>query len=219
MARNSMSVKLEVSPDGVQALLDAVRSLTEQQQMDVLGDALKDACQPIVRDARARVKKRTGALKRSIGVVVRKYRKDGNLVAVIGPQNMNVVAERKKSGRLGFRKFAQGDDAKKRINPAKYAHLVEFGHRSVHGGGALPNFGEKVNGVWNSVNNGKSIRKGTLSATSFVAPRPFLRPAFDAHKDAVLEAMAFAMQKAVDRVKKRLENRVARKVKRWQVAA
>ncbi len=219
MARNAMSVKMEFGPDSIQTLIDAVKGISGSTSMRIMAEAMKDACKPIVDDAKARIPIRTGALRKSMGVVVRTYPEAKKIVAIIGPQNLNLIAARTPKGKMSARKFGNGDDPKKRINPAKYAHLVEFGHRSVHGGGALPNYGEKVKGVWNSVNKGRTIRHGTVSATSFVAPHPFLRPAFDAGKDKVLETMEFAFHKAVMRAVKRMTAKTNRKLKQWQVAA
>lgn len=53
--------------------------------------------------------------------------------------------------------------------PANYAHLVEFGHR---------------------INRGKkTLRKGGVSSGE-VAPKPFLRPAWDANKQEVLDTLS-----------------------------
>lgn len=153
-------------------------------QEAILAAGMDKATSKIANDARARAPKDDGDLKKSLGNKVKTYRDGAVVLGLIGPRKGAFASgEGGKRVKIRRNKGESGREYNKRTKgekkPSQYAHLVEFGHRSVHGGGSLPNYGGKVKGVWNKVNAGKSIRAGTVSATSFVAPRPFLRPAFN----------------------------------------
>lgn len=217
MARNSVNMSLELS--GMDNIERWITGLDLGLQSKLLMGAMQRAAKPMIASAKSMAPKRTGALRRSIDAKVVEYKKDGVIVGIIGPKNMRVVEEEGKGGRKRLRKAVAGDKQSKIKNPAKYAHLVEFGHRSVHGGGALPNYGEKVKGVWNSVNKGKSIRKGTIKATSFVAPRPFMRPAFERHKDQMMQALELGVLQAIAAETKRINRSLSKKKITVKIAA
>jgi hypothetical protein len=182
------------------------------KQKRIIRDGLEMAVKPMIADAKSRAPKRTGALKRSMGVVLRHYPNTNTFLAVVGPQNMRVVQVSGKAGRKRLRKANSTDEQEDVINPGKYGHLVEFGHVSANGGGAMPNFGERVPGVWNSVNKNKSIRAGTLSGTSYVSPRPFLTPAFEANKGNAQTAIGACVLLAMEAETKRLTRRLSTRV-------
>lgn len=73
------------------------------------GQALRAASRPIISAAKAGAVRRTGLLRKSLGVVVRRPRK-GSPYAAIGP-------------RRGFKVL----NGKRYSDPAKYGHLVEGG--------------------------------------------------------------------------------------------
>lgn len=168
-----------------------VGTLSMSNQMPLLKAGMAAAIRPIRDDARSRAPigdekdPDRGALKKSMADKVIGYSQDANVVGLVGVQKGN---------------FGTG---KKPKRPSNYAHLVEFGHRSVHGGGAVPNMGERVTGVWNSKNKGLSIRKGTIKATSYVIAKPFLGPAFESGvsglENTLGESVATAMTKEFDK--------------------
>lgn len=176
-------------------------------QSGILAAGMESATSSIKNDAKSRLKDGagvdTGALKQSIDNKVKLYENGGAVIGLIGPRTGafsvgegNPRKIQKNKGESG-REYSQR--TKGEIKPSKYAHLVEFGHRSVHGGGGLPNFGEHVKGVWNSVNKNKSIRKGTISPTSFVPPTPFLRPAFDSGISNLETTLANSTKEAMEK--------------------
>lgn len=202
MARNSQNIQWVIS--GVSDLSAFVRELKPSAQARIIRKTLEDASAPIVRLAKQKAPKKSGALRKSIGVVVRAYPAKGTVTGFIGARRgtyaeMKNIRTKRKTATL----LKPGQNTMKRITPANYSHLVEYGHRSVHGGGTLPNFGERVPGVWNAKNKGRSQRKGTISATSFVPPRPFLRPAFE-------QGRAFAEARIIDGFEKAIEREYAR---------
>lgn len=210
VARNSIQTKFTLT--GVTDLRGYLGDLKVSTQEAIIRDTVKDAAQPIVADAKQRVEELTGALKKSLGVVVKKNRKTGAMVAYIGARMGYYGVTKTKKGSYKTKLLKAGEDSKLYAAPYKYSHLVEFGHRSVHGGGALPNYGEKVKGVWNSINEGKTIRKGTVKATSYVPGRPFLGPAFTAGKDAAEQRIVAGFDKAVQKAHERAMRRFNRKV-------
>ena len=93
--------------------------------------ALRAGARPIVREAKARIEPRSGATKKSLGVVVREYESSQVMIAVIGP-------------RSGYEVEIDG----KTHDPAAVGHLIEFGHEGPMPAPAYPfmrpAFDEKV---------------------------------------------------------------------------
>ena len=147
----------------LKAFARTVGTLSMSNQMPVLKAGMAAAIRPIRDDAKSRAPVDEGDLRAAMADKVIGYPDEANVIGLVGVSK-------------GF--FGHGKRGKGKKRPANYAHLVEFGHRSVHGGGALPNYGSKVKGVWNAKNKGLSIRNKTIKATSYVAGRPFLDPAF-----------------------------------------
>lgn len=184
---------------GLTDLSGFLKSLRPDHQVELITAAVEAASKPILSQARSNVSVRSGALKKSIGAIIRKYPKTGSVAAFIGSRRGSyAIATNIKTKKTGPTKLRQGEDSTQRITPANYSHLVEFGHRSVHGGGNLSGGREgPIKGHWNSVNKNKSIRKGTLHETSYIAPKPFLIPAFESGK-------AFAQQRIMEGLNKAL---------------
>lgn len=213
MAQNSFVVRYQYS--GTDELLRQLQGIDLMTQEAVLVEALTEASKPIVEDARANITSngsvRTGALRKAVGFVIRRYPRMGRLVAYIGVRHMDFAATETGGSALitAKRRLGPGETL---VTPANYAHLVEFGHRSVHGGGALPNYGEKVGGVWNSQNKGKSLRHQNLQTTSVIPPKPFLRPAFDRNifgaELKLRDGFAKALEKIFNRRSQSLDKKV-----------
>lgn len=190
---------------GLQRMARQLSRLAIGNQGHILAAGMQVATAAIRDDAKARLKpgagEMTGALKKAMDNKVKSYDDGGVVLGLIGPRT-GAYATGQAVQRIKKNPGESGREYRKRTagmaQPSKYAHLVEFGHRSVHGGGAVPNMGGKVKGVWNSVNEGKSLRKGTISATSYVPPVPFLRPAFDSGVNALENTLADATRKAME---------------------
>lgn len=140
-----MTLKTSTDARALVALLDG---LPQDVQTGILAAAVSAAAVPVQRMARALAPRESGALAKSIGIVQRKKRRATNTYAVVGPVSGYYSAGSKLKG------WKSGA-----ANPAKYAHLVEFGHVKVR------------------PKKGTSLRKNTATVAGFVAPRPFLRPA------------------------------------------
>lgn len=105
---------IRLSIDGIDDLEKALRAVGKKAAREAALVAVQHAAQPIVDAAKALAPKDTGALRDSIGWRVKPYRRGDRALAVIGPQS----------------KYRGGDGRQ----PAKYAHLAEFGHAKAGGG-------------------------------------------------------------------------------------
>jgi len=209
---SNSTIKTYAILSGVSDLRGYLLALKPQTQDRILRDAVKTASAPIVKDAKVRVKEDTGALKKSLASIVKMNNKTGAITAYIGAKVGYFTATKKSKGGYSTKRSKSGDSGKM-VAPYKYSHLVEFGHRSVQGGGSVPNYGEKVSGVWNAVNKNKSLRRGSLKATSFVGPRPFLAPAFKGGITKANEALIAGFDKALDKEFERAKTKYSRKLR------
>jgi len=210
MARNG--IKTYMILKGVSDLRGFLLDLKPQTQDRILKASVKAAAAPIVKDAKSRVDEDTGALKKSLVAIVKKNKRTGAIIAYIGAKVGYYTASRKGRGGYKVTRVKSGGKVKL-VAPYKYSHLVEFGHRSVNGGGALPNYGERVKGKWNSVNRNKSIRKGTVKATSFIPARPFLFPAFKAGISNAETMLVAGFDKAVQKEFERAKRKFSRNIR------
>ena len=135
-------IKVKINPRAFAKIQSNASAVFDQIERRGMKDALMAAAKPIVKETKARTPKRTGALRRSIS-------KKGRTIPA------QQTAEVKIGPRSGYR------DGK--IYPARYAHLVEFGHRQ----------------VVNTATGKKNI--------GFVPPKPFMRPAYESKKDEARE--------------------------------
>lgn len=172
MARNSIIKAGRLAGlDDLQAVLQGV---PQDLRGRILADGVRAGARPIRDGARRLAPRDTGALAKSIDIVVRRYR--GAAVAVVGPD---------RSYYRGRKRVKRGESARGAARPANYAHLVEFGHVAV------------------ANRKGTSLRKGTATALGYVPAKPFLRPAVlgaagaagDAIHRAVAEGVAASIRK------------------------
>lgn len=167
-----------------------LKDLPPSVESRVMGDAVQVATKPIVQAARSNAPVDTGALRRSITSVVRRYPRAGKIVGIIGPSKDFFQSGK----RLKKTANRQGAD-----RPANYAHLVEFGHLSALGTGRRAKDAK-----------GKSVRKGTLDAVSFIMPRPFLRPAVMIGAPMASAALANGVSVGMEREVRRLASKMKR---------
>lgn len=112
---NAGSVRIEGAEDLSALLNEMPRELRKQ----ILAVAVARAAQPVVRAAKGGVTVDTGSLKRALGAVVRKYKNGADAVAVVGARRGYYAAGKA---------LKKGADRRGAAMPAKYAHLVEYGH-------------------------------------------------------------------------------------------
>ena len=152
-------LKASVSLRSIQRTNQTIGKVLDQVERRGMEDALMKAATPMVKQARQNVSSETGALKKSIG-------KKGSTDA--GKQSAKVeVGPRAKFQHKGRR-------------PAKYAHLVEYGHQMVTPGG---------------------------KRVGFVGPRPFMRTAFESTKGESRKVYAKEIGGAIHRQFQRAKRR------------
>lgn len=139
------------------------------------GKACNKAMAPVLRTARQLVTRRTGLLRKSLGKKQKKYGAKGNIYTIIGPLT-------------GFKDPATGE------NPVNIAHLVEFG--------TAPHLIAPKN-----QSGALAIKRGH-GPTAYVdgavqhpgaTAKPFIRPAFDANKNSVLQIVGTELGKGLER--------------------
>lgn len=176
MSENSAYSKFKI--EGLDEIRSVIKTLPTELQQKVMAVAVKRAAAPLVNAAKlfAGRSERTGALRKSIGALVKKGR-DGSAYAVIG-----AIRGQYRNGK----KLGKGESRKGADDPANYAHLVEFGHVAV------------------SPKQGKSLRKRTARPVGFVSAKPFLRPALMSSGDAVATEMANGIADGIERIRRRI---------------
>lgn len=192
--RPSAYLKLTIGND--QQLVNLLRDFEQNVREKIAGKALEKVMAPVAREARSRAPKRFGALRASIGTVIRKY-PSRIVVAVTGPRRGWAGKQKKFAGKTGQKGFA--------IEPANYAHLVEYGVRP-HAIGK----GSKLDRVSRVRVGSEEKLVVTQQGTYQVGKKhpgarkiPFMRPAWDAHKANIPAALARIIG---DAVKKELTN-------------
>ena len=159
---------------------------------------VNEATKLVLASAKAMVPQRTGMLRKSLGRKVVAMKNGGGYVGIVGPrkdisdrerarrQEEFESGKRKRApGKARFRKVVKYKGREITVNPVHYAHLVEYGTKP----GApkkrrVMSDGEQVYGV----------------RTKGVAPRPFLRPAWESNKarceGVILQSLRDALSKA-----------------------
>lgn len=179
--------------DEMRAVLAGLPASMESR---VMGDAMAVAAKPIVQAAKSNAPVETGALRRSISAVVKRYPRAGKVMALIGPAHGYF---------RGGKRLKPGSNYRGADSPTKYAHLVEFGHMSAAASGT------SVATAKGSAIRKNSRRKTTeFSARSFILPKPFLRPAVLTAKGDAHAQLAKGVQVGMEREVKRLAGKLKR---------
>lgn len=183
---NSAFLKMHV--EGAEGLIPLLKDFEQNVRERIARKALDAAAKPIVAAAKAKVPRRFGALKASLGVVHRKY--SPVVVAIIGAKRGFMASSRgKKLASKG--KYAE---------PAFYAHLVEFGtkpHALGEGSIRVRRSTRTVNGRRQVIELGPGPQHGRMHPGA--RPKPFLRPAWDANKQNCLGIMRDTIKAEVDK--------------------
>lgn len=178
----------EVKVEGKENLAARLLQLPQEIADKITKKAFDQIGKEIVDAARSKVRKRSKALARSLGYKKKTYQKT-NVVLIIGP-------------RKGMIKEYKGQ----KLNAAKYAHLVEYGHRIVPRGSGKTSREARAN-LRAAVRQGSRLREGQAlgklnSVTAGnVPPMPFLRPAFEQNKARLVNIIADAINEAIDKMK------------------
>jgi len=136
--KDVMALRYEVT--SLRPLIAQLRDLEKATQDKTLLITLARAATPVVRDAQAALKPtpwgyRTGALKKSMGFVIRRYPKAGRIIAYIGSRRGAYAVSGTKSKGYKTARMTKSrplGSGEKRIQPSRYFHLIEngFAHSS-----------------------------------------------------------------------------------------
>lgn len=188
-----MSYRLE----GVSDIQELMKGMDFKTQVTLLTKTVEQAGKPIVSLAKTGAPVRSGALRKALGMVVRRYKNNHLFLAIIGARkgdfgmsrNASGIKSRKLTGKHPLRPNEES------ISPENYIHLVELGHMQTKGEVA-PAF---TRGVANTENE-KTRRNKKARDKTFIKGRPFLRPAFEAGKAQAETALMAGFQTALARV-------------------
>lgn len=184
----------------VSAILQGV---SKEMKTSIMSKGVEAGAKILVVHAKrfARRSERTGALRASIDYVVRKYEFEGVAVAIVGPTR-NYFRGRKRLGK--------DDDRRGAEQPARYAHLVEFGHNVVVGGDlkekrelslqGTGKFSKNGNELKRWKKTGKVLREATGKVKGWVAPKPFLRPAHYAAQGQIQGVVVRTMSQEIEKI-------------------
>lgn len=189
----------------MEGIIEALQGIPRDLKTQILATAVGEAARPIVQSAKrhAESSKLTGALQASLASKVRKYKGDEVAVAVIGPDRSYYRG----SGRL-----KKKDDRRGAEQPARYAHLVEFGHVIAKGGKLRNEYETEV--VSYRLANGKLTRRKRVTdrvkkyatgvASGQVAAKPFLRPALAENQGLIESNLLNGIRKGIERTRAKL---------------
>jgi HK97 gp10 family phage protein len=155
-----VDIQMTIDKAAIRRAEHAFKVLAPRVFNRVVNRAASKAMTPVLRAAKRLVPVDDKFLKKSLGRKVKSYKRSGNVVVLIGP-------------RKGFK------DEKSGRNPANYAHLVEKG-TAPHVIRPESRRALKIRGPDGDKFVGAVIHPGT-------PPRPFLRPALDGNKSAVVQ--------------------------------
>jgi HK97 gp10 family phage protein len=190
-------IRVSIDTSQVDHLVKRLIELDKKAARAAMKKGVNEVTKLVLKEAKALVPQRTGALKKSLGRFV-KVTKDGRAVfGIVKPRAGVWMADapglvgrrvtRRGKTRVFVQKFRTMFQGKP-VNPVYYAHLVEYGRVAVS---------VKKKKVLSSGKEGGAIYGTHVSAA---APRPFMRPAWDKYKDRAPEIMARFLREALKKV-------------------
>lgn len=118
-------MKIEVQNTDI--VIAQLLALPEKVRKAVGRDAAAEANKLLAGVIRQNAPKDSGALQKSIGSVIRKYKSGKIVVGVVGPQSDYAGYTIKKGNKKTFKKAKKGENNKGIRKPSNYAHLVNGG--------------------------------------------------------------------------------------------
>lgn len=149
-------MKVNIQIEGLEELKQRTDNLSKRRMSGIVRNAVTFGATPIAQAARRLVPQDTRQLRKSLAKKVKSYGATAIAIVGVSKEGFKALVRSRKEKRMVLR------------NPVKYAHLVEKGHRIA----ILGKLSRKG-------------RKGTGAAAGFVAPRPFIGPAYESTKDDV----------------------------------
>lgn len=191
----SRSIRAELF--GLRDTLAALAGLKRAVRNKAMRPALTEASALVLARARTLAPPgETGLLRKSLTKKVKTYRQSGIVVGMVGPQT-GTAAGRRVAGKRVRKLTAFGRRAQALgVQPARYAHLVELGHRLVKGG-RLPR--ARLGRVAAALSRGAA---GGGRVIGHVEAHPFLGPAWRATRGQAVEVIARRIAAELEKAKK-----------------
>ena len=185
-------MRIRAKLTGLDAVLRVVGDLEPRVVRPAVRKGLADAGKLMLASAKANLRANrsveTRTLLRSMGRRVVTYRGGRGVAVIVGPRVDTRKGPRGGKGRAFSRLVTRpGSRTAKLAVPAWYAHLVEFGTRphSVARGAKLES------------GKGRRPLRQVAPFHPGARPKPFLRPAFEAHKGSVLALVRARLREAL----------------------
>lgn len=176
---------------GDKELIAKLNGLGGKVYKKVVAQASRKAFAPVMKTAKQLAPVESGLLKKSIGVKQKKYPRAGRIVTIVGP-------------RMGHAEEVYVDTPmgpmKRRRDPVKYAHLVEFGTRPHSTSQGAEN---RIRGDSDENRLGFTIAMQGGDDHPGAKAQPFMRPAFDGNEPRAKSIMKQELAAGVVREAKR----------------
>ncbi|OWK34969.1 HK97 gp10 family phage protein [Fimbriiglobus ruber] len=186
-----MPIKLSATVIGARELANKLRELEGKLFRPAARKGVDDATKLVQTEARARAPQRTGSLGKSIGRKVAALKSGKGYVGVVGPRRDRKVRPiDPKTGQMRpakYRRTVKYQGQAILVNPAKIAHLVEFGRAAVK---------VKKKRV---LSDGRTVFGASVRAAE---AKPFIRPAWAATKGTATDAIRGRFAAAVTQARR-----------------
>ncbi|KKL96984.1 hypothetical protein LCGC14_1838990 [marine sediment metagenome] len=182
MPTRDIAIRLDLDEAALKHLDRAMKVLPEKVYARVVSSAARLSMLPALKAMKQRVNATStnmGHLRDSLIRKVKKYKSAGVVYVVVGPENKLILV-------------STPDGGQRRVNPANYSHLVEYG-TTAHKIGA-PTGGLKI---------GPLVIRGTVDHPGAKA-QPFARPAFDETKHKVIRVYRKKVLAGIERETRKL---------------
>lgn len=193
-----LNIRLALDKGTFAKLNKALQILPGKVFQKVVKQASSAAMTPMLSAAKRNVPVEFGILKKSLGKVRRTYGKNGVVYVQIGVREGKTATVAHRAGPLSKQtRF---------VDPRKYEHLVELGTTShVIAAGKSKTRLSFLGDEGSPVNVTAVFHPGTKA-------QPFMRPAFESKKNAVVDKYRKAVDKGIQREVKKLSAGIQRKL-------
>ena len=162
-------MKIRGKLDGLDAAIQAVADFDAKAARKAARAGVDDATKIVLAAVKGKVPTDTKALKKSLGRKVKTYKRGAVVYGVVGPRRDAAG----KPAKFRTERVRKGRKQAAVVNPANYAHLVEFGTRPHPIG----------------IRASKAKGKRTGANHPGAAPKPFMRPGYAESKGPAAAAV------------------------------
>ncbi len=194
-------MKVTTKVAGMQDLSATLLGLEPKVYRKAARESMDDVSKLVLGAVRGKVATRTKSLRKALGRKVKALKSGTGYYGVVGPRKDSkkriaqseldfAAGKRKRAMTFRFKKTVKHQGREFVVDPAKYAHLVEFGHAAVR------------------PKSKKALSDGATifgKRTKAVSPQPFMRPGWDESEAAakgIVKAKLTAATKEASRTRK-----------------